>query len=78
MKASTISSKQYENIQLIEGNSNNNGGHQTVTTVNVSRQRKEQTVHITAKSHTKKSSLHKARKAAATATSVSQGTGKDG
>ena len=76
MKASTISSKQYENIQLIEGNSNN-GGHQTVTTVKVSRQRKEQTVHITAKSHTKKSSLHKARKAATTGT-VSQGTGKDG
>ena len=76
MKASTISSKQHENIQLIEGNSNN-GGHQTVTTVKVSRQRKEQTVHITARSHMKKSSLHKPRKTA-TATSVSQGTGKDG
>ena len=76
IKASTISSKQHENIQLIEGNSNN-GGHQTVTTVKVSRQRKEQTVHITAKSHTKKSSLHKARKAATTGT-VTQGTGKDG
>ena len=77
MKASTISSKHYENIQLIEGNSNNNGGHQTVTTVKVSRQRKEQTVLITAKSHTKKSSLHKARKAATTGT-VSQSSGKDG
>ena len=34
-------------------------------------------MHITAKSHTKKSSLHKARKAATTGT-VTQGTGKDG
>ena len=47
MKASNnLFKKQYENIQLIEGNSNNNGGHQTITvTVKVSRQRKEQTVH---------------------------------
>jgi len=27
IKSSTISPKQYENIQLIEGTSNNNGGH---------------------------------------------------
>jgi len=67
MKASTHSTQEYENIQLIEKDSSN---RQTTVTVKVSRQHKKQTVHITNKSHgglkkKKSSSLHKPRKATA-------------